>query len=174
MIRKTKGTDLATRVSDRIPARTFDPRSPFEWFEEMDRWFDDVRRSLEGRFWGPSWLVPADANVDARAPLVDLVDEGREFVLRAELPGVSKEDLDIRVSPDGIEMRAEAEREKEEKEPHYYYRERAYRAFHRRIPLPEEVFADRTEAKLKDGVLEVRIPKREPTPKRDPVKVRVE
>ena len=174
MIRKTKGTDLATRTSDRTPVRALDLRSPFEWFDEMDRWLDDVRRSLEGRFWGPPWLVPTDRRTGARAPLVDLVDEGREFVLRAELPGVSKEDLDIRVSPYGVELRAETRREKEETEQDYYYRERAYRAFHRTIPLPEEVVADRTEAKLKDGVLEVRVPKKEPIPKREPVKVRVE
>jgi HSP20 family protein len=178
MIRRSKNTDIARKTNERGLLRAVDARSPFAWFDEMDRWFDDFRREVETRLWGPlgaptSRLAsPADGML-ARSPLVDVVDTGREFVVRAEVPGVAKEDLDVHVTSDGIDLRAESNRETEEKETDYYYRERAYSAFHRSAPFPDEVLPDQAEANLKDGVLEVRIPKKEATPRREPVKVRV-
>ncbi len=97
-----------------------------------------------------------------------------EFVVRAELPGVAKEDIDLTVTKDGIEIRAETNRSREEKEKNYQYRERTYQALHRVLSFPEEVKADLAAATLKDGVLEVRVPKKEPTPEPKPVKVPVE
>ncbi len=109
-----------------------------------------------------------------QAPRVDLIDTGREYLVRADLPGVSKDDVELRATPDGIEIKAESKRQREEKEKGYYYRERSYSALQRTLPFPEEVLPDQAEASLKDGLLEVRIPKREPTPEKKPVKVRVE
>jgi HSP20 family protein len=94
--------------------------------------------------------------------------------VRAELPGVSKEDVDLKVTSDGIQIRAKADRSREEKEKDYYFQERTYQAYERALRLPEEVKADLASATLKDGVLEVRIPKKQPTPESKPVKVPVE
>src|SRR5712691_12112729 len=146
--------------------------SPFAWFDEMDRWFDSFRRTFEDRFWGgPLERWTGDL---VREPLVDLIDKGSEFVVRAELPGVSKEDVDLTVAADGIEIHAETNRFREENEKNYQYRERTYQALHRVLSLPEEVKADLASATLKAGVLEVRVPKKEPTPEPKPVKVPVE
>jgi HSP20 family protein len=146
--------------------------SPFIWFDEMDRWFDSFRRTFEDRFWG-SPVERWDGDV-VRQPLVDLLDKGSEFVVRAELPGVSKDDVDVKVTADSIEIRAEANRVREENEKDYAFRERTYQALHRILSFPEEVKADLASAALKDGVLEVRVPKKEPTPEKTPVKVPVE
>jgi len=146
--------------------------SPFAWFDEMDRWFDSFRRTFEDRFWGVP-LERWDGDI-VREPLVDLVDKGSEFVVRAELPGVSKDDVDVQVTPDGIEIRAEANRVREENEKNYAFRERSYQALHRILAFPQEVKADLASATLKDGVLEVRVPKKEPTPAVTPVKVPVD
>jgi len=150
--------------------------SPFAWFDDMDRWFDNFRRSFEDRFWGGPLARWTDTDLRVREPLVDLIDKGSEFVVRAELPGVAKEDVDLTVTADGIEIRAEAEtnRSREEKEKNYQYRERTYQALHRVLSFPEEVKADLASATLKDGILEVRVPKKEPTPEPKPVKVPVE
>lgn len=148
--------------------------SPFAWFEDVDRWFDTFRRSFEDRFWGSSLARLGETALDVREPAVDLIDKGSEFVVRAELPGVAKEDVDLTVTSDGIEIRAQVNRSLEEKEKNYYFQERTYRAFHRALSFPEEVKADLASANLKDGVLEVRIPKKEPTPVSKPVKVPVE
>src|SRR5207245_8231567 len=93
---------------------------------------------------------------------------------RAQLRGVAKEDVDLTGRKEGIEIRAETNRSREEKEKNYEYRERTYQALHRVLSFPEEVKADLAVATLKDGVLEVRIPKKEPTPEPRPVKVPVE
>ncbi len=174
MLRKTKNTDLAPKSGEQTPERSMAPRSTADWFAEMDRWFDNLRNEFEQRFWGPIAPVEREGGLAIRQPPVDLADNGREFVLTAELPGVNKEDLDLRVTPDGIEIAAETRREKEENEKDYHYRERSYSSFRRVLPFPEEVIPEQVEARLTDGVLEVHLPKREPTPKREPVKVRVE
>lgn len=175
MLRKTKDTETTPKAEERALQRATAFHSPLSWFDDMDRWFEDFRREFENRFWGP--VTPSSRRTETglrtRAPLVDLFDTGRDFLVNAELPGVAKEDIDIHVTANGIELRAEAKREKEEKDRDYYYRERVHSAFHRTFSFPEEVLADQAEATLKDGVLEVRVPKKEPTPKPQPMKVRV-
>jgi len=148
--------------------------SPFAWFDDVDRWFDTFRRSFEERFWGGPLGRWSDSGLRVREPLVDLVDKGSEFVVRAELPGVAKEDVDLTVTNDGIEIRAETKRSREGEEKNYQYRERTYQALQRVLGFPEEVKADLAAATLKDGVLEVRVPKKEPTSEPKPVKVPVE
>src|SRR5437870_9903853 len=98
--------------------------SPFAWLDDMDRWFDNFRRSFEKRFWGGPLARWTDSDLRVREPLVDVIDKGSEFVVRAELPGVAKEDVDLTVTPDGIEIRAETNRSRGEKEKNYEYRER--------------------------------------------------
>lgn len=175
MMRKTRKTDITPKTAESGPASSLRTWSTSEWFDEMDRWFDDLRRN----FFGTAGLAPftrggVEAFPAIRQPLVDLLDQGREFVVRAELPGVSKEDVDLDVTPEGIEIRAQTDREREEKEKDYYYRERRYEALHRILPFPAEVLPDQAQASLKDGLLEVRIPKKEPTPEKKAVRVRVE
>ncbi len=99
---KTEETSLAQPTGDSLLA----------WFDETDRWFDDVRRGIEERFWGPlaRW---GESGLRIRQPLVDLIDEGSAFVVRAEMPGVAKQDIDLKVTPRGIEIRAETDRSRE-------------------------------------------------------------
>jgi len=169
MERKNKRT-AATRETSL--ART--TPSPFDWFDDMDRWFDSFRRTFEDRFWGGPLARWTGSDAPVREPLVDLIDKGSEYVVRAELPGVSKEDVDLTVTSDGIEIRAQTDRSREEKEKDYFYSERTYQGLHRVLRFPEEVKADLASATLKDGLLEVRVPKKQPTPESKPVKVPVE
>jgi HSP20 family protein len=170
MMRKTKSRELA-RKTEPAPASEIDVRRPFSFFDEWDNWFESLRKEFENRFWGPA--VSRAPTAMSRTPLIDLADAGKEFVVKAELPGVEKEDVNVRVSPDSIEIRAESQRERKEDERDYYYHERSYNAFERVLPFPEEVLADQADAKLKDGVLEVRVPKKVPTTPKEPVKVPV-
>ncbi len=170
MQRKNKSTQ--SKEVETSLART--TTSPLAWFEDMDRWFDNFRQSFEERFWGGPLGRWSDSGLRVRVPLVDLIDKGSEFVVQAELPGVSKEDVDLTVTADGIEIHAETTRSREEREKNYHFQERAYQALHRVLSFPAEVKADLASATLKDGLLEVRVPKREPTPESKPVKVPVE
>jgi len=170
MERKSK--EMQPKDEQTSLARTTVP--PFAWLDDVDRWFDTFRRSFEERFGGGPLGRWSDSGLRVREPLVDLVDKGSEFVVRAELPGVAKEDVDLTVTNDGIEIRAETKRSREGEEKNYQYRERTYQALQRVLGFPEEVKADLAAATLKDGVLEVRVPKKEPTSEPKPVKVPVE
>src|SRR2546428_3756984 len=81
--------------------------SPFAWLDDMDRWFDNFRRSLEVRFGGGPLDRWTDSDLRVREPLADLIDNGSEFVVRAQLPAVAKEDVDLTAPADGIEIGAE-------------------------------------------------------------------
>src|SRR5438093_5567292 len=93
----------------------------------------ELRGPLLGRPPPARWT---DSDLRVRQPLVDLIDKGSEFVVRAELPGVAKEDVDLTVTADGIEIRAETNRSREEKEKNYQYRERMYQALQRVLSFP--------------------------------------
>lgn len=174
MMRKSKKTDLASKTDDRMKERARLPQTSADWFSQMDRWFNDLRDDYEQTFWGPLTPFGREGRLSSRHPLVDVVDNGRELVVTAQLPGVRKEDLDLQVTPAGIEIGAETRGEREENGKDYAYHERSYSSFRRVLPFPEEVVPDRAEARLTDGVLEVKLPKKEPTPKREARKVRVE
>jgi len=136
-------------------------------FGGMDRFanpfFRDFWRGLpefRGRPLGPRWL---NRGMALTTPATDLKDTGKEFVLKAEMPGVTKEDIDITVHGDSVEIRAERQSGKEEEHEGYYYREIGRNSFYRRIPLPEEVEAEKAEGRLGNGVLELTLPKLRPT-----------
>lgn len=133
---------------------------------------EDFDRMFENFFWAPGFahLVPWTG---ARHALADVKDTGTEIVVSAELPGVSKEDLDIEVTEDGVEIRAEGRQEREETDEGFVYRERGYARWYRRLPFPAEVVPEKADAELRDGVLEVRVPKRAPSPERKARKVPV-
>lgn len=94
-------------------------------------------------------------------PEIDVVDEKDSFLIKADLPGIKKEDMDIKVEGRVLTLKGERKEEKETKEKNYYASERFYGAFTRMIELPADVKADQVKATYKDGVLEVSLPKTE-------------
>jgi HSP20 family protein len=95
------------------------------------------------------------------APAMDLMDAGDHLVLKADLPGLSEDDVRIEVRDDVLTVSGERKSEHEQKRNGYYRVERAFGGFSRSLTLPEGVDADRIEASFDKGVLEVRIPKPE-------------
>jgi HSP20 family protein len=100
-----------------------------------------------------------DAPVTAWTPAVDILEEKDEIVLRAELPGISLEDVDLQMKDDVLVLRGERRFEQETKKENYHRVERAYGTFSRSFKLPGIVDREKIKAKLKDGVLEVKLPK---------------
>ena len=106
------------------------------------------------------------------APLVDIVEDEKEYLIKAELPEVKKEDIKIGVQDDVLTISGERQYEKEEKNKKYHRVERAYGSFARSFTLPEDSDGDKLSAEFKDGVLKVHLPKSEKAkPKRIEVKV---
>jgi len=136
--------------------------SPMSLMADMDRLFEDFKSDWENAF-----LVPKAFATDLiRQPLVDLADNGKEYVVKAELPGIKKEDLIIEITENAIEISAETKSEQKEEDKGYLKRERRYVSFFRSLPLPDEVLTDKAEAELKDGVLTVKLPKAAPLEKK--------
>jgi len=138
--------------------------SPMSLMADMDRLFEDFRSDWENTF-----LVPRAFATDLiRQPLVDLADNGKEYVVKAELPGIKREDLTIEITENGIEISGETniEQKEENKDKGYLKRERRYASFFRSLPLPDAVLTDKAEAELKDGVLTVKLPKAAPPEKK--------
>ncbi len=91
---------------------------------------------------------------------VEISDKGRDYEVKAELPGVKKEDLDIDIDKNYIVINAKKEEEKSEEEKSYKKSEFKYGEFSRTVYFPDEIDVDKTEAKLEHGVLKVHAPKK--------------
>ena len=127
-------------------------------FEEAERWFEDVfKRPFPG--FGPDWLprlrMPA---FEAVSPSVDIYRDKGDMVLKAEIPGMKKEDLNISITDDTVSISGEKKKEERVEKKDYYRYERSSGSFCRSFRLPKGVLADKAAAKFEDGVLEIRIP----------------
>jgi HSP20 family protein len=125
-------------------------RSPFRELVRMEREMED----LFGRFL-PAW----GDKERGWAPMVDMVDQKDEIVVKADLPGLEEKDIEVTMQDSTLTIRGERKEEKEEKKEDYYYAERSYGAFVRSLPLPTPIEADRVKATFKKGVLEIHLPK---------------
>jgi HSP20 family protein len=92
-------------------------------------------------------------------PPVDVKENDGEFTIRAELPGVEENDIDVTVTKDAVTIKGEKREEKEDKGKSCYYMERSYGSFSRVIPLTAETDADKAQASFKNGVLSITLPK---------------
>lgn len=99
-------------------------------------------------------------------PKVDVIDRDDEVVVRAEIPGVAKDDLDISVTDNTVTIKGETKRESKEEKGDYYRCEISRGTFARTLPLPANVDSDSAKAKFEDGVLELTIPKVEKAKRR--------
>jgi HSP20 family protein len=117
----------------------------------FDRMFDEFR---------PFRAVTGDGDGVSYFP-VDVFETGDEVVVKASLPGVKPEDIDIQVHGDVLTIRGETKEEKEERAQNWYRHERRYGAAMRQITLPSEVSAEKAQATFEDGVLRLALPKTE-------------
>jgi HSP20 family protein len=138
--------------------------SPFQ--EMMERRFEDFFRrpfSLMPSWW-PRLRMP---EVEEIVPSMDIFTEGDDVVVKTELPGMKKEDIDVSLTKDTITISGEKKEEEKVEKKDYYRFERSYGSFKRSFSLPSEVQTEKPSAKFKDGVLEIRIPKTEEAKKKE-------
>jgi HSP20 family protein len=166
-----EGKEMVTGEKRRNEEKTLQPRpaSPMTHpWDEMDRWFSEFgRRGLLHPFsWGWSKEMEAMAPFEGRTPKVDMVDKDDEVVVRAELPGVKKDDLEVTLSERTVTIEAHTSREEKEEKQEYYRREMSRGDFQRTLSLPEGMDEAKATASFADGVLELTLPKMEKTSKR--------
>ncbi|MDH3973254.1 MAG: Hsp20/alpha crystallin family protein [Deltaproteobacteria bacterium] len=123
--------------------------------DRMDRLFEDSLARLRGG--------EDDMGHSAWAPAVDIYETADTLVIKAEIPGVEKEDISVEVKENALYLKGERKFEKEVKEENYHRMERSYGSFKRIFQLPTSVDEDKIKANFKDGVLEINIPKAEET-----------
>jgi HSP20 family protein len=103
------------------------------------------------------------------APRMDVYEKDGDLVIKADLPGLKKEDVQVEIVEGDLVIRGESSQEREVNEENYHRMERSFGSFHRRIPLGSDIDPDRIRAQMTDGVLEVRVPRpaeRKPSAKR--------
>lgn len=160
--KKSKGSETGKEIQAVRPTRALGPSDEvFRMFENMfpRGWLQPFRRDWP--LWGE-----LTAPLEARIPKVDIIDRDEELVVRAEIPGVEKNDLDISVSDDSVTIKGESKHEEKEEKGNYYRCEISRGAFTRTVALPNYVNSDGAKAKFKDGVLELILPKAEKAKRR--------
>ena len=110
---------------------------------------------------------------EVRTPVVDLQDREKDFLLRAEMPGFKKDDVEISVQDDGVEISAVSGWKYDQDEETYICKERACKSFYRYVDLPEEIKIEDTTANLSEGILEIALPKKTLKPQKQKRKVQV-
>jgi HSP20 family protein len=138
--------------------------SPFTFMrrfsEEMDRLFGDFG-------FGRGWLAPGfEGGLDrlgtlggaSWAPQVEVIERDNRLIVRADLPGMSKDDVQVDIDDNSLVIRGERKTEHEENKEGYYRSERSYGSFYRQIPLPRGVDTEDATAEFRNGVLEVVMP----------------
>ena len=141
--------------------------NPFRELEEIQSRLSSLfgRTPLRG-------LGEETMTVNEWTPLVDITEDEKEYLIKAELPEVKKEDVKVTVENGTLSITGERKLEKEEKGKKFHRVERSYGSFMRSFTLPEGTTGDKVSAEFKDGVLKVHLPKSEEAkPKSIDVKV---
>ena len=134
------------------------------------RRFEEAMNKIFEEFWG----LPAgrmllsqggeigkykDPFVNVRKPFIDIVETDKEVIATVEMPGLNKEDIDVNLTNDRLEISTKTKHEEEKKGKDYIYRERRSGNYYRSIPLPSSIDSDNALASYNNGILEVKMPK---------------
>lgn len=126
-------------------------------FEDLIQPFDEYLQSFFPQSFGSLWT-----EFGGKEPNIDFQDRGDHYVLTAELPGFDKKDVDVKISDKVLELTGEKKSEKEAKNKDGSVIRRSSSCIQRYMKLPEEVVSEKVSGTMKNGVLELKLPKKEP------------
>lgn len=153
--KKPKGTEVAVR-----------PVATMGFSNYLDQLFENFRQEILTGLPSAFTLTGTRALESWFPALADVEDKGNAYEIRANLPGLRRENIDIRLHGRTVRIDAKESTEKEQKGKTYLYHERSYQGFNRSIELPEEVVSEKASARYQDGVLTLEIPKANPEPEK--------
>ena len=148
-------------VSQKESPFLFAPAGSDPW-RAFDEIFKNFRSDFEDLLFPSPWTRTFSMMPETRVPLVDLEDRGDDFMLKAEMPGFKKEDIEIEVQEDSVEITGTVGWKYDKKSKDYVCKERECESFYRSVQLPEEINIDDVKANLTDGILEIVLPKKAP------------
>lgn len=169
---KTEKPDTAVTKQESKAVEKTQPSTALRQAEEMERMFDrfrEIERRMVDSFFRRDWMSPLRWEeplfpefreiFKAGGPKVDVIERDTEIVVRAELPGVAKDDLDISLTENTVTLRGKTRHEEKEEKGDYRHMEISRGEFSRTLTLPTGVDGAKASAKFKDGVLELTLPK---------------
>lgn len=148
------------------------PLARWSPFQEMERLHREIDRLFDG---GRQTPFPSEETLTTSAwlPPVDITEDEKEYLLKAELPEVKKDDVKVTIEHGALTIRGERKAEKEEKGRKFHRIERSYGSFERSFTLPEGTESGKIRSEFKDGVLTVHLPKN-PTATPKPIEIKVQ
>jgi HSP20 family protein len=157
---------IAPVKTKKRPPSMIEPARSSDIWMEFDKAFERFRRDFESVLWPHERVlghgVPSLAEMETTIPYIDLEDKGDRFILSAEAPGFKKDEIDINICGTSVEISGCKEMTTDEKNKAYVRKERMSESFYRTMTLPEEIKYEEVSADLKDGVLEIVLPKKNP------------
>jgi len=165
MSKEKKGSLAVRKARKSVPA-VGEPQPSS--LQEFNRLLDTVWDPFRGFEW------PVEYELPTRIPLVDVIDSGNEYVVKAELAGLKKENVEIEVGTNELSLTAKSEVEKEEKGRNYLHRERGFSTFRRYMGFAESIDTGKVSASLNEGILEVKLPKLELKPEKKRAKITIQ
>jgi HSP20 family protein len=149
-------TALQVRNAQELAGRL--AATPFTFMRKFSEEMDHIFEELGGRGWLTPMLDKAQLPQGIWSPQVEMFERDNELILRADLPGLTSDDINIELAGDSLTIEGERKNEREDTGDGYYRSERSYGKFYRRIPMPEGVKAEDAKASFSNGVLEVTMP----------------
>jgi HSP20 family protein len=127
------------------------------FFSDFMKPFDQFMAPLFPNFGSSLWTESGE-----REPRIDIQDRGDHYTMTAELPGFEKNDVEVQVANNALELKAEKRANKEDKSDNGTVSQSSYSSFHKYMTLPEAVVSEKVDGTMKNGVLELKLPKKEP------------
>jgi len=128
--------------------------------------FERFMEPFFGNPFGSLWNTPSE-----KEPVIDVQDRGDHYLMTAELPGFEKKDVEVRIDSNALELKAEKNSQSEANEKEGIRTQSTHSYFHRYMTLPEEVLSEKVNGTMKNGVLELKLPKRAPKLRAKPRRV---
>jgi len=160
--RQNRPTDQSVSVERSRSAREMNRRDfgsyasgPFAWMRQMQDQLDRAFTGLWGTSGGSSWMGDHTFGPSDWSPAIDVFQRGNDLVIRADMPGLSKDDVTVDIADDQLTIRGERRYDHEEERDGVFRSERGYGSFCRVVPLPQGAIADSAKATFNNGVLEI-------------------
>ena len=145
-----------------LASKTPETGNPFgmmrRFTKDMERLFNDFEEFRFSDYFKGFAPVPMEFDTAKWVPQIEVHQNNGQLLVRADLPGLTKEDVNVELTDDMLTISGERKEEKEEKREGYYRSERSYGSFYRELPLPEGAKTEDAAATFRNGVLEITIP----------------
>lgn len=172
-VAETKKTEIAVPTKKALASSkpqkkstAITPAAPLDLWRAFDDVFGRFRSDFEDLLFPSYWDRAFSLMPETRAPNVDLEDREKDYLLKAEMPGFKKEDIEIEVQDNSVAITGRVGWKYDKKAQAYICKERACESFYRTVEFPEEIKAEEVTANLSEGVLELTLPKKAPKQKR--------